>query len=472
MSLSARETTPAALTPAPRLGLRLPEGGVAWYALALVAALATAAASLYSVQWGCTAVLVILTLGVHHRNRTAGMAVVWGVWLLAPLLRRLLYLSHPVSQADPLALAPFLCTAALIAVELSGVHFDARAKRILLFVAGGYAIGIPIGLLASPVAAGFALFAYLVAAGCFVIGYRDGGEASSSALVNVVLLAAPLMAGYAFLQYYLDLPEWDSVWLSVSDINSAGSSDGSRVRPWSTLNSPGTNAVIMAIACVFTITLRRLTPLRLAGALVVFGALALTYARSAWISLVAALAGMMVITRGRAARRVGVVAVVLVALAPVAFSGSTGAALTERVDTVGALGNDESAQERQATPLRLLPQAIAQPLGFGIGSAGEATRLTGSGFRYTDNGYLSLMFQVGPVGFLLVAFAVFSCFAAACRNAWRSPHGIDVLVFATLLLLIVSLFAGDQLFGIGGMIFWYMAGLAMRRAGMFQHATQ
>ena len=38
-----------------------------------------------------------------------------------------------------------------------------------------------------------------------------------------------------------------------------------------------------------------------------------------------------------------------------------------------------------------------------------------------------------------------------------------MLVFATLLLLVVSLLAGDQLFGITGMIFWYAAGLRSSR---------
>lgn len=460
--MSAPDASPAAAAARPRPELRLPSSGVAWWGLVLIASALTARLTMDSLQLGCTVALVVLTVGLYARNRTAGLVAVWALWLLAPLLRRLFFLIEPIETAEPLALAPFLVTAVVVALELRRVSLSRRSRRLLMAVGAGYAIGIPAGLVA-PASAAFALFAYLTAAGCFVIGYRDG-EARSLALRNVLLVLTPILALYAFRQYYLPLPEWDDVWLETADINSAGSLEEGRVRVWGTLNSPGTFAAILGLAAVAYVTLPRLTPARLVGALPIFGALALTYVRSAWFALVVAILAIAVVTRGAAARRVAAVGVVLAVLAPFALGGSTGAAVGERFGSLGALGQDESAQERSSTSLRLVPVALSLPLGRGVGQAGEATRLAGGGgFRYTDNGYLSLLFQVGPFGFLLVFAAIFTAVRSAWRAAWRGAEARDVLAVGLLSFLAVSMFAGDALFGVTGMVFWYTSGLAMRR---------
>lgn len=450
--------------------MNLPSGGVGWWIMVLVVAAVTARLTMVSVQMGATAALVVLTVGLYLRNRTTGLAAVWVIWLLAPFVRRIFFLSEPLERADPLALAPFLVTGVVVLLELQRTSLGPRLRRVLPFVTAGYAIGIPTGLVASPESAAFALFAYLTAAGCLVIGYREGGANGMLALPNVLLIAMPLVALYSLRQYYLPLPEWDDVWLATAEINSAGSDDGDRVRPWGTLNSPGTNALILGMACVVLLTKDRINVLRpwdallMGGGLVVVGALAVTYVRSVWAGVAVAVIAVLVVTRGLAIRRVGVVALVCVALAPVAFSGSTGAALSDRVGTFSALGDDESGQARLNTPLEILPVAITSPLGRGIGTAGEASRLAGGGgFRYTDNGYLSLMYQVGPVGFLAVMAGALLAFRLAIRNAWRSPRGIDLMAFGVLAFLWVTMLAGDQFYGIGGMIFWYMSGIAISR---------
>lgn len=465
MYLTAPDTTPSlALPDASPTPLRLPSGGVGWWLLVILCAVGTAQLTLVSVQLGCTVALTVLVVGLYFANRTAGLWAVWLAWLLSPLVRRVFFVSDPIENADPLALLPFLVTAIVIAVEYTQVKLSRRSRGLLKLVAAGYAIGVPLGLLFSPTAAAFALFAYFTAVGCFVLGYREGEPGRDLILPKVLMVAAPFLAAYAFRQYFLPLPEWDQVWFDTAEINSAGSPDGSRVRVWSTLNSPGTFGLILGVTGVSYVALSRFTPLRLLGALSVFGALALTYARSAWLGVVVGILALALVTRGRAIVRVGAVVLVLVALGPIAFGGATGAALTDRADSFGSLGQDESAQERLATPARVLPQALALPLGRGVGQAGEATRLSGGGFRYTDNGYLSLMFQVGPFGFILVMIPVVIAFREACRNAWKRPKEVDVLIFATFVFLVVTMFAGDQLYGVAGMIFWYTAGLAMRRS--------
>jgi putative inorganic carbon (HCO3(-)) transporter len=353
----------------------------------------------------------------------------------------------------------------VVALEFRHVQLSWRSRRLLKLVAGGYAIGIPFGVLFSPAAAAFALFAYGTAVGCFVIGYREGGERGPLSLPLVLMAATPFLALYAFAQYYLPLPEWDHVWFETVDIVTAGSPEEGRIRVWGTLNSPGTFAVILAITAIVFVASRRFSPVRVAALLVVSGALALTFVRSAWIGLAMAILVTVVVTRGVATRRLGAVALMFALLGPMAFGGSTGAALGDRVATLGGLGQDDSAEERVATPVQTLPPVLRLPLGAGLGQAGESARLLAwGGLRYIDNGYYGLLVQLGPFGFALVVSALAMTVLAAWRNAWHRPTPTDVMAVAILAFLAVMLLAGDHLYGVGGMIFWYTGGLAMRRS--------
>ena len=465
--MSAPDRTHVAAVPPARLYLPA-TGGLAWWCLVVLVAALCARLTMDSVQMGCTLALVILAVGLYIRNRTAGLVAMWVIWLVVPMVRRLFFLMGPVTGPEPLALAPFLVTAAIVTFELMQVDINPRTKRMLQLVVGGYLIGLPAGFLLAPQAALFALFAYVTAVGCFIIGYRDADRTLS--LPAVLIVATPLLALYAFYQYFLPLPEWDYVWMNSVEFNSIGAPEGGRVRVWGTLNSPGTFAGILSLAVIGYVTLSRIRIVPMLSAVAVFGALALTFVRSAWLGVVVALIAVVVVTRGAALQRVAVVGILLAAFGAATVSGSTGVALSERLGTFGSLGQDESGQERANTPSEVVPLAVAAPLGWGIGRAGEAARLAGGGltFRYTDNGYLSLLFQLGPVGFLLVMTGIVAGVRSAFRNAWRQTKPTDVLAFGVLVFLLVTLLAGDHLFGVMGMVFWYTTGLAMRRRELYE----
>jgi putative inorganic carbon (HCO3(-)) transporter len=462
LSVPEATTTAFPTGPAP-IGFRAFTRGPLWWLLALVVPVATAVLTMRSLQYGCSAAIVILVVGLYLRDRRLGLAAAWLLWLIAPFLRRLLYLDEPIGSADPLALVPYIAIGAVILLEYQQVELSRRSRRMLLVIAGGYLIGLPTGLIA-PDSAVFALFSYLTAAACFVIGYREADLNLPPSWIPVLRVVVPVLAIYGIRQYFLDLPQWDRTWLEVSGLKSAGAGESGRVRIWSTLNSPGSFALILGLTAVAFAGGRRLTPLRLGGVLLVLGALALTYVRSAWVGLVLAIFAIVLVTRFAALKQIAPIVLILVVLGPVVFGGSTGAALTDRIGTFGALNSDDSAQARTATPTALLPVAASSPLGIGLGRAGEASRLSSQGgFRNTDNGYLSLMFQVGPIGFLLVLSVAYIGVRTAWQNAWRAPTGTDVVTLGVLVFIVITMFAGDQLYGIGGMIFWAACGFAVRR---------
>ena len=453
--------------PRPRL---LPSRGIGWWALSVAVALLTARLTMDSVQFGCAIAILVLTVCLYVRDRAAGLVAVWLVWLLIPLLRRILFQYVPSFGTDPLAVVPFLVTAAVVSFELSQATLSRRTRRLLLLGVGGYAIGLPLGALASPKTAAFALFAYLTALGCFVIGYREA-EQKRLTLPSVLMIVTPLLALYAFRQYYFPLPKWDLTWLHTAGVTSATSSETGRIRVWSTLNSPATFATVLGVAAITLVTWRKLTPVRLVSIFAVLGALALTYVRSVWAAILFTGVAILLATRGGALKRLGPVIILLVLLAPVVLGGSTRAAISDRFGTFGSLGQDTSAQARLGTSGGLIPQAFATPLGNGLGSAGEANKLSGSeGLRYSDNGYLAVLVQTGPVGFLTIISVIIVAIASACRNVWRRGDPTNVLVFGALTFLAVTMVAGDVLFGITGMIFWYLCGLAVRRRELLEEA--
>jgi hypothetical protein len=169
--MRAADHTPGSLRPPP-VPLRLPSDGFAWWAMVVVVSVVTARLTLMSLQLGCTVALLVLTVGLYMRSRTAGLVALWMVWLLAPFVRRIFLLSQEFTGAEPLALAPFLITAVIVALEFRQVTLSRRARRILTQVSAAFLIGLPVGFMVSPPAAMFALFAYLTGVGCFVIGYR------------------------------------------------------------------------------------------------------------------------------------------------------------------------------------------------------------------------------------------------------------------------------------------------------------
>jgi putative inorganic carbon (HCO3(-)) transporter len=439
---------------------------LAWWAAAIGASALVSYLTMRSLQLGCTFALLVLAVGAYVRSRTAGLAVMWAVWLLTPLVRRLFGLEGGYISADPLAVAPFLVTGVLVAVELRRTGLPQPLRRPLLLAGVGLLIGIPAAL-GTPAALGFALFSYGTAVSALVLGYRESAAdvASGGSLARSLLLALPFMAIYGIYQYFA-IPEWDRVWVETTNFVTAGAPEEGHVRVWSTLNSPGTFGMTLGIGLVYALGSQRFGPVRLAAVAVMIVALALTYLRSAWVALAVAALALLVASRGRYGPRIAVALAIAFVGVPALAGGGTGEAITGRFTSLGDLGGDTSAQERQATTLSLVPQTLSKPLGSGFGSAGEASRLShpGSDFRYTDNAYLSLLYQVGPFGFLLLAAAA----APGVRRAWRlarrrTSGPVSLALFGVIVFSLVGMFTGDLLFGITGIAFWYVLGMAIGR---------
>jgi putative inorganic carbon (hco3(-)) transporter len=441
-------------------------------ALALGVALAACVGylTLVSLQAAATVCICLLIVGVYARSRAAGMALLWTFWLTAPLLRRLFGLETGYVSADPLALAPFVATAGCVGLELALGGISRRARVVLGVALAGYVLGIPAGLYnASSMI--FSLFAYGSAVGALVLGYREASivrrqAAGGFTMRSTLVVVAPLLAVYALIQFAGPLPHWDEVWLQSVNFTSTGSPVLGHIRVWSTLNSPGTFGAVAGLAILCYLGAKRFSAFTGIALAVVLVALALSFVRAAWVSLVIGVLVLALASRGRGSgRALAVTAAVVGIVLAFAASSPTVGAILNRADTLGSTSGDTSAQARLNRPQEVIPQAARRPGGFGLGSAGESSRLSPSSsdaIRASDNGYLALIYQLGLVGFVLVLGALIYCTRSAVRGAlrWRRDPA-SALRLALIAFLFTMMFFGDMLYGITGVVFWYVLGSAM-----------
>jgi O-antigen ligase len=416
----------------------------------------------FSIQATCAFVLVVTVIALHQFERRWGVVALFALWFFVPGIRRLLATLTGTPANDPLSLAPVLSTAAIAALEMVRVHIPNRVRIILVTAALGFAFGLPVGFLTSPRAAVFAVVAYVACVSAAVIGYTEGPLVTHSTLRRVLLFVVPIIGLYAIAQRYLPLTPWDQHWVDTVDFDSLGTGREDNVRVFGTLNAPGTLAPLLALTLICFVTVRRHRLLTLAAASVTLVALSLTSVRSAWAALVVAGVAHIIASRGHSARLImGAGAVTVAAALALSPVSSTARDTVNRFETIYKPKDDTSATARKMTFFSVFPSAAGAPLGHGLGNAGEPAKLGGNkDLRFPDNGYLSLIYQCGPVGFLLVLAALGMVFAAAWQGAREPGRGQEMrwVLFAMLIFMLMLLTSGDAFYGIGGVIVWFVSG--------------
>ncbi len=442
-----------------------------WLALiSLPTAVALAWLLTSSLRGAVAFVTVVVVAGLHEHDRRVGICALFAFWCLAPELRRVLDLLTGYSGSDPLSIAPFAATAVLAVIELYRVKLPIGVRRILLLAVAGFIIGLPFGLL-HPRSGLYAAGVYLGVLGAAVLGFNEASELRASTLRRILIFGVPLIALYAIvLQRVLHLPHWEQAWLNDVSFNSIGADSSGHVRVFGTVNAPGTLAPLLGLALLAYITVSpatgRTRNLAMLSVLVLAIALDLTFVRSSWLALPVAAIAHVIASRGRSARLVfGVAAftvAITLALAPVS---STARDIVKRASTFGSLSNDASVTARSATLSQNLPSAVRAPLGHGLGTAGQPSQLNTAqaDLAVPDDGYLALMYQVGPIGFLLVMSAI-AVMLHAAWNAARTPgpqREMGALLLAMLIFMLVVLASGDAFYGLGGLALWFIGGHAL-----------
>ena len=274
---------------------------------------------------------------------------------------------------------------------------------------------------------------------------------------------AAVTAVYSLMQW-LHPPRWDMAWLATvqRDFLSVGLPYPGQFRIFGTMESPGAYAAFLGAAAVLLVA-RPLTgrhrPAQAVGRAVALGlivvALSLTAVRSVLLPLPLAILVVMFLRGGRS-RTIGLPAIVLatplLVLLPPLLGNSDRA--ESRYD-LGSLAQDESFNAR-AQLLRSFVTALANPIGTGLGSTGNAAAGTG-GLSVVDNGYLARTIETGTVGLLLFLVAIAVVLLPALRGDASGPPlplpWIGVVVFFLLYEL-----SGPLIGATVGIYFWIGVG--------------
>ena len=147
----------------------------------------------------------------------------------------------------------------------------------------------------------------------------------------------------------------------------------------------------------------------------------------------------------------------------VTVGGSTaGQAVVDRATSIKQGEDDGSVKSRINAVTEFAPKAIVAPLGNGLGSVGQAARVSLKGEPpFVDNGYLTILWQGGLLGFLLMMGSIVYGTLYGARNLGSYRRRDRFPFLAVLVVSAVMHLSGDQLFGLPAVIMWYSLGALM-----------
>ena len=404
------------------------------------------------------------------------------IWIFEPEIRRIVDWRSSFHALSILSILPIATLVPGIFIARNEWSRSGKSFRriVTLWLLGfGYALLLA-AITHPPVAAlySFTTFCIPIAFGVLLGAPSSSVEESFDRFADVSLIAVAISALYGLYQYAAP-PPWDTYWAQQANIeNSQGATVAFGFRVFGTLNSTGPFAEALMIALLLNlprVSLRRwYVP---AAFIPIVIALALTSVRAMWIGLVIGIATYVILSANRVkvVSSLAIVAVLIFGAATI-LAGTVKestlsiSALSDRIATLGALNNDQSAQARQGESAAALVQGFAEPLGEGLGALGTAAKLGAGGSTVVlDSGYLSRFLEMGVVGFalfmgavILALFAAFRAYARARRDGNRRMVDIFATAIGFQIIFLYLEFIADTHVALGGLLFWATAYVVSR----------
>jgi hypothetical protein len=402
------------------------------------------------------------------RRSTAYVEFLLWVWLLTPGLRRIVDLHAGWDPLSPVMLAAPLASLAALPTILRGrrrVHRDAQIAFLVTLLALAY--GVLVGVVrtssvAAPLAA-LLTWAPPIVSGLYVATVGPSRDAMAKLLTRFAVGAALAVGGYALVQWF-GLPAWDRYWMEHAPMASIGRPEPMEVRVFSTLNSPGPFASV--IAALLVVLLGTRSRLRLPAAVLAVVGLGLSLVRSAWLGLAVALLAVVSGRQSRSLRRT-LLLVAVPAVALLMTGGPVSEAVNERISASVEKGDEDlSLLERADLYAELGPVVVRDLVGQGLGTTGVSTKAGNDGdlgeHGDLDSGLLEYLFVFGlPVG--LAALVATTVAAVGAWRRGRRGSELDKACAAAALGIFVQLPFGNALVSVSGLFFWLLLGALSSR---------
>ena len=404
------------------------------------------------------------------------VVVILTMWCVFPLVRRVIDWKVGAAAVSLISIIPL---AALLPFLLPLVYggnlrkLDRGLGTVAWLWLGGFTFSLAMAILAGKGGAAAALYTYLqfilpAAFGVWFATTTGDVRATYERIANFLLWLSTPLSLYAIFQFVRP-PAWDVQWMIVANIVSIGKPLPFQLRPFSTLNGPGTFADFLIVVVLLNLPrLKTPKPAAIAQMGLALAALAITLVRSNWAALVLGVVVYIAISPGRA-RNFNLLAATALVLSVFVFNASSllgdasvGSGLQQRLDTFSNLGNDTSYNERSQYFNGPLQDALATPLGQGLGVTGTAAKIGNAGKTQDfDDGYIARFVEMGYFGTACYLAAVFAALAFAVRR-WRAFKrmnaedlaGMAAGVIGVQVALIGLDLSSDHHNALPGLFFW------------------
>ncbi len=410
-------------------------------------------------RYGFPALAFISAFFVYRQSKPfyAGF-VVW-LWMLAPLVRRIVEY-RAGGTASLIIASPFLACGVPILLNASSLAelFSPEGYPIL-FAAAGMLYGLGIGIALHnhiPVIAIELAFwiAPLFFAFFLILFRREVREIRAS--IERAFIWGTIAIGVYGLYQYLVLAPWDAFWIENSGLVSIGLPEAQQLRVFSTMNSPQGLAAFL-VGGIFIAVLSR-SWLKWLAIPLASVSLLLTQSRTSFYGFAA---GFILLVFGLPAKQklqVAIVSVLSVILVLGALEGDRKDVLFARLQTVTAPSEDGSFSIRMAGYAVLLPQMLSNPFGAGLGidtsSANSPLEVNGEGLGNGDSGIIALLFGLGIPGTLVYVTGIGSALLTGFRRR-SNVEADEMLAFKAIILAsAVTVFASNVFTGSTGFLTW------------------
>lgn len=400
---------------------------------------------------------------LYRKSSTLYVSFTWWIWLLTPLIARLVDLRSGWDPQRLMLVSPFLVTfvsSATLFRYLPVAYVEGGFPFIIALAGIGY--GTLIGLVnSSPLSVARALLDWLspfLLSFHLFANWRTYPEHRKS--IQKTFLWGVLITGIYGIFQYIIAPEWDRFWLVESGlITSAGKPEPLGIRVWSTMHSPGPFGHFMMVGLLLLFSHQ--SPLQVPAAGVGYLAFLLSLVRSAWGGWLLGLLSLFVSLKPRLQIRLILSMLVLsLCVVPLTTIEPFASTISKRVQSISNLDEDTSFSDRSRNYEANFAQSSANAIGNGLGGNWDASN--GSlGQIVRDSGIIDTFLTLGLLGGIPYLTGIILMLSRITSSPQLRVDPFMSAAYAACLGSVLQLIFTTSTIGLPGMLLWSFLGISM-----------
>ncbi len=441
----------------------------------LLGVILLAVGGLISVWWGgtfvlfrfifpATALLIGGLLFVTYPILYVGF--VWWLWMLTPMIRRIIDLYAGWADPNPVLLTPYLVTAFSAFTLLQNINCLGLRKYLpitlaLAAIIYGYVIGL---IQLSVFAATLDLLDWIMPvllAFHISVNWKDYKQ-HAKVIERTFTWGVLFMGLYALVQFFY-LLEWDQFWAINSEMGSLGKPEALKIRIFSTLNAPAPFGHVMMSGLLLLLVGRGM--FSILAAIPGYAAFLLSLSRQSWGGWFVGLLVVASQATGRLrSRLVTVIILGGIILLPLITTEAIFNTISNRFLTISNIEEDSSLGARISSYKGVALRIINAPQGYGMGMTGSAQRLDSGApgmAASLDSGILDIALALGWPGAALYFSALAMILLTFVRHRRICVDPVALASIGIVVAMEAMLALGKTQKDVSGIVMWTFIGLGI-----------